>query len=92
MKFSWQKIKKPVFILGPMADITTLPLMRICKHFGADIVFTSMVSSHAIVHDNKKTFKIIEFSEKERPVIVQLCGSNREDMVKAISQSEYNAY
>ncbi len=84
MKFSWQKIKKPVFILGPMADITTLPLMRICKHFGADIVFTSMISSQAVVHDNKKTFKIIEFTKKERPVIVQLFGSNSEDMVKAI--------
>lgn len=84
MKFAWNKIKKPVFILGPMSDITTLPLMKICKYFGADIIFSSMVSSHAIVHDNKKTFKIIEFTQKERPVIVQLFGSSSEDMVKAI--------
>jgi tRNA-dihydrouridine synthase B len=67
-----------------MSDITTLPLMKICKYFGADIIFSSMVSSHAVVHENQKTFKIIEFTKKERPVIVQLFGSSSEDMIKAI--------
>jgi len=67
-----------------MADITTLPLMKICKYFGADVIFTSMISSHAIVHGSQKTFKIIEFTKKERPIIIQLFGSNSDDMIKAI--------
>jgi len=84
MKFYWKNIKKPVFILGPMADISTLPLMKMCKYFGADLIFTPMVSSDAVVHNNQKAFKIIEFTKKERPVIVQVFGYNPDIVISAI--------
>lgn len=84
MRFSWKNISKPVFILGPMSEISTLPLMKICKNFKADIVFTSMVSSNAVLFDNQKSFKIIEFTKKERPVIVQVFGYDPDIVIKAI--------
>lgn len=84
MKFSWAKIKKPIFILGPMADISTLPLMKMCKKFGADVVFTPMVSSDAVVHNKKKALKIVDFTKKERPVIVQVFGYDADIIAKAI--------
>lgn len=85
MSFSWKKIKKPIFILGPMAGISTQPLMKMCKHFGADVVFTPMVSSNAIMYNKKETLKIAQFSKYERPVIVQVFGYDSDIMTKAIN-------
>ena len=84
MKFSWSKVKKPVFILGPMAEISTLPLMKMCKKFGADIVFTPMISSDAVIYNKEKTLKIVSFTKKERPVIVQVFGYDADIVIKAI--------
>jgi len=84
MNFSWKNIKKPVFILGPMASISTQPLMKMCKKFGADIMFTPMISSNAVLYNEKETLKIAQFSSKEKPVIVQVFGYNAEIMNLAI--------
>ena len=61
MTFKWSEIKKPVFILAPMAEITTLPFRSICREMGADIVFTPMLSSNAIAYNPDETLKIAEF-------------------------------
>ncbi len=84
MNFSWSKIKKPVFILGPMANITTQPLMKMCKKFKADIVFTPMISSNAVLYNETETLKIAKFDSKEKPVIVQVFGYDAEIMNLAI--------
>jgi nifR3 family TIM-barrel protein len=72
--FSWKKIKKPVFALAPMANITTMPFSSICKEMGADIVYSPMISSNAVIHNREKTLKIAEFLPKEQPAIVQVFG------------------
>jgi tRNA-dihydrouridine synthase B len=72
--FSWKDSKKPLFILAPMANITTLPFRSICKEMGADVVFTPMLSSNAIIHNESKTLKIGEFLLSEQPLIVQIFG------------------
>lgn len=81
--FDWSKVDKPVFVLAPMANITTLPFRNICKQYGADIVFTPMLSSNAIIHNPLETLKIAEFLGKEQPVIVQIFGYSPELMAKA---------
>ena len=88
MNFSWKKIKKPVFILGPMASISTQPLMKMCKKFGADIIFTPMISSNAVLYNEKETLKIASFDSKEKPVIVQVFGYDAEIMNLAIKVIE----
>jgi tRNA-dihydrouridine synthase B len=84
MKFTWSKIKKPVFILGPMASISTQPLMKMCKKYGADIMFTPMISSNAVLYNESETLKIAKFDSKEKPVIVQVFGYDAEIMNLAI--------
>jgi nifR3 family TIM-barrel protein len=81
--FKWSKIKKPVFILAPMAEITTLPFHSICKEMGADIVFTPMLASNAIVYNPGETLKIAEFLSEEQPVIVQLFGYDGDLIARA---------
>jgi tRNA-dihydrouridine synthase B len=83
MNFKWSDINKPVFVLAPMANITTLPFRSICKEMGANIVFTPMLASNAIVYNPNETLKIAEFSPIEQPVIVQLFGYDGDIIVKA---------
>jgi tRNA-dihydrouridine synthase B len=66
-----------------MANITTLPFRSICKEMGADIVFTPMLSSNAIVYNPNETLKIAEFLPEEQPVIVQLFGYDGDLIAKA---------
>ena len=82
--FKWSKIKKPVFCLAPMAEITTFPFRSICKQMGADIVFTPMISSDAIIHNPEHAFKLAEFKDFEQPVIIQVFGYDGEKILKAI--------
>jgi tRNA-dihydrouridine synthase B len=82
-KFTWKGSKKPIFILAPMANITTISFRSICKEMGADVVFTPMVSSNAILYNEKEALKVGAFLDSEQPVIVQLYGYSGELMANA---------
>ena len=70
-------------LLAPMAGITDLPFRVICKKFGPSLVCTEMVSSKAIFHDDTKTKKLMNIKEEERPVAIQIFGSDEETMAYA---------
>ena len=73
---------KPVF-LAPMEDVTDIGFRLLCKRFGADMVYTEFVSSDALIRDIKKTKEKILFSEEERPIGIQIYGSDPDAMVEA---------
>lgn len=68
-------------LLAPMAGITDLPFRIISKKQGAGLVYTEMVSSKAIYHNDEKTKKLLNMKEEKRPVAVQIFGSDIESMV-----------
>ncbi|MEK7189777.1 MAG: tRNA dihydrouridine synthase DusB [Patescibacteria group bacterium] len=80
---NWNKLKKPIIALAPMADYTDEPFGLICKKFGAQMIFREMVSADAIVHGNAKTFKMLAINKKERPVIQQIFGKDPKTMAEA---------
>jgi nifR3 family TIM-barrel protein len=63
-------------LLGPMAGVTDLPFRILCKEKGADLVYTEMVSAKGVQYNNKNTESLIRISEEERPVALQLFGSD----------------
>ena len=63
-------------ILAPMAGVTDLPFRLLCKEQGAGLVCTEMVSAKAISFHNKNTEALLTTSPKERPVSLQLFGSD----------------
>lgn len=77
-EFTWEKIKKPILALAPMAGITDSPFRRICRDLGADVVYSEMVSVTGLFHNSPKSAKLLYFDQQERPLIVQLFGSNPE--------------
>ncbi|MDP2918307.1 MAG: tRNA-dihydrouridine synthase family protein, partial [bacterium] len=82
-RFSWQKLPRPFFALAPLAGISDSPFRQICKEQGADLVFTELISAEALSRCQKKTLDLIAFSQKERPIILQLFGKNPESFAAA---------
>ena len=76
------KIKTPIF-LAPMAGVTDYPFRILCKEMGAGIVYSEFVSADGIIRENSKTLNLIRFEEPERPIGIQIFGSDPEVMSKA---------
>jgi len=74
--------EKPVF-LAPMEDVTDIGFRRLCKRFGASMVYTEFVSAEALVRDVKSTVSKLTISDEERPVGIQLYGRDTDAMVEA---------
>ena len=63
-------------ILGPMAGVTDLPFRLLCKEQGAGLLCMEMVSAKAILYKNKNTETLLAIDEREKPVSLQLFGSD----------------
>ena len=63
-------------VLAPMAGVTDLPFRLLCKEQGAGLICTEMVSARAISFHNKNTVALLETAPQERPVSLQLFGSD----------------
>ncbi|MBK1963367.1 tRNA dihydrouridine synthase [Campylobacter novaezeelandiae] len=74
---------KPLF-LAPMAGFSDLPFRNVVKKFGADVTISEMISSNALVYENKKTLHMLKKAELEKPYIVQIAGSDAEIIKKAV--------
>ena len=66
--------------LAPMAGITDLPFRLICKKYGPGLVCTEMVSSKGLMYNDEKTKLLLHSVPAERPVAVQIFGSDVEAM------------
>ncbi len=80
---TWNQLKKPIICLAPIDGYTDAAMRTICKEFGADLVFTEMVSVDALVYASKKTQALLDYSKEEHPIIVQLFGRKPEHFAKA---------
>ena len=79
-------------ILAPMAGVTDLPFRLLCKEQGADLVYTEMISAKGIYYNNKNTAKLWEIDEKERPVSLQLFGSDPKIMSEMAAKIEHRNF
>lgn len=75
-------------ILAPMAGVTDLPFRLLCKEQGAGLICTEMISAKAIYFKNKNTETLMEIDEGERPVSLQLFGSDADLMAEIARQIE----
>lgn len=65
-------------ILAPMAGITDLPFRILCKEQGAGLSTTEMISSKAIFYNDEKTKKLMDTKGEQKPISIQLFGSDLE--------------
>lgn len=77
----------PLF-LAPMEDVTYKSFRYMCKKYGADVMYTEFIASEALIRDVQKTRRKMTIFEFDRPVAIQIYGSNIESMVAAAKVAE----
>jgi tRNA-dihydrouridine synthase B len=90
MKIGNVEVNGPV-ILGPMAGVTTLAYRDFMKPFGVALSYSEMISDCGIFYGNAETYTYLATSKSDRPVGLQLFGSDAEISAKAISILESKA-
>ncbi|MDD2807301.1 MAG: tRNA-dihydrouridine synthase [Patescibacteria group bacterium] len=73
----WQKLKKPIMVLAPMADVTDAAFRRIIAKYGKpDVVYTQFVSCDGLCSAGKKKLLVdLKFTAQERPIVAQFFGA-----------------
>lgn len=79
-------------ILGPMAGVTDLPFRVLCREQGAGLVCMEMVSAKAVLYGNRNTKELLAVSPMERPVSLQLFGSDPEILAEIAARLEDGPY
>jgi tRNA-dihydrouridine synthase B len=67
-------------LLAPMEDVSDPPFRAVCKENGADLMYTEFVSSEGLIREAAKSVQKLDIFEYERPVGIQLFGSDIETM------------
>lgn len=70
-------------ILAPMAGVTSKAFRKICKEFGAGLVYAEMVSDKGLTYNNQKTLDMLEVEDIEHPISMQLFGSDAASLLDA---------
>jgi tRNA-dihydrouridine synthase B len=69
--------------LAPLSGVADSPFRRICKRFGADTVYSEMVSCEGLARGNRRTRNVMRFHDDERPIGIQIFGSAAARMAEA---------
>ena len=70
-------------LLAPMEDVTDIGFRKLCKRYGAAMVYTEFVAADAIIRAIPSTLKKMVIDDTERPVGIQIYGKSVESMVEA---------
>jgi nifR3 family TIM-barrel protein len=78
---------KPLF-LAPMEDVTDASFRYVCKHFGADVLYTEFISSDGLIRNAGKCLEKLKIYDYERPIGIQLYGHLIDAMVESARIAE----
>ena len=86
MENFWTKLKRPFFVLAPMADVTDFAFRQMFARYGKpDVTFTEFVSADGLANDKGREvlIKELRFLDNERPIVAQIFGANPENIRQA---------
>jgi nifR3 family TIM-barrel protein len=75
-------------LLAPMEDVSDPPFRALCKQHGADLMYTEFISSEGLIRDAAKSVQKLDIFEYERPVGIQIFGSDIDSMIQATQLTE----
>jgi len=78
----FEEHRTPLF-LAPQAGVSEAPFRRLCREYGADVVVSEFVSADGLCRGNEKTHKYLRFDDDERPIGIQIFGSDPSMMADA---------
>lgn len=87
MKIGNLQLDNNVF-LAPMAGVSDMPYRILCKEMGAGLVYSEMISAKGLLYNNKNTEILLKTDPSERPVSMQLFGSDPQLMAEMAKKIE----
>lgn len=84
----FEQIKKPIVGLAPMHQVTNSAFRLKCRKAGADVVYSEMIASDAIIRNIPKAIEMASFEENERPIVIQIFGDDPLVMSQAAKKLE----
>ncbi len=81
----WKELKKPIFVIAPMANVTDVAFRSMFAKYGKpDVMWTEFVSADGLCSPGKKMLlRDLEFSKKEKPIVAQLFTGHPDKMREA---------
>jgi tRNA-dihydrouridine synthase B len=70
-------------LLAPMEDVSDPPFRYVCKQNGVDMMYTEFISSEGLIRDAAKSRQKLDIFEYERPIGIQIFGSDIDSMREA---------
>ena len=75
-------------LLAPMEDVSDPPFRALCKKHGADVMYTEFISSEGLIRDAAKSVQKLDIFDDERPIGIQIFGSEFDSMEEAAAITE----
>ncbi len=75
-------------LLAPMEDVSDPPFRAVCKENGADLMYTEFISAEGLIRDAFKSVQKLDVYDYERPIGIQIFGSNIDSMRLAAARAE----
>lgn len=72
------------FLLAPMAGVTDAAYRIMCRHRGARLAYSEMVSVAGLAYASNKTWRLVLPEDEEPQICVQLFGSKPEQFASAV--------
>lgn len=79
-------------VFAPMAGISNISFRKIIKEMGCGLIYSEMISNMGIIYNSKKTLDLLQISEEERPISVQIFGSDVDSFVESAKYIESNIH
>jgi nifR3 family TIM-barrel protein len=81
----WKKLKKPIIVMAPMSGVTDEAFRLMFLKYGKpDVFWTEFVSAEGLFSKGRNyCLKLLEYTQKERPIVAQLFGCNPVDFERA---------
>ncbi|MEO5905429.1 MAG: tRNA-dihydrouridine synthase family protein, partial [Saprospiraceae bacterium] len=77
------ELGKVPLLLAPMEDVSDPPFRFLCKEQGCDMLYTEFISVEGLIRDAEKSIQKLDIYDSERPIGIQIFGSELESMVQA---------
>lgn len=75
-------------LLAPMEDVSDPPFRAVCKTAGVDMMYTEFISSEGLIRNARQSVMKLDIFESERPIGIQIFGSDTESMKAAVGIAE----
>merc|ERR1712176_1194342 len=82
----WESMGNPKYILAPMVLQSGLAFRMMCRKHGTKLCYSPMLTSKDVISDfaiDGDLHQHIHTCEGDRPLVVQLCASNANDLLNA---------